>query len=86
MRACVTKGTSASARNEKRIQWNLIMELLLDIRKLGKDDVALAGGKGASLGEIMKAGISVPAGFVILSTAFDNFLETTHLNVEIDSI
>ena len=32
------------------------------------------------------AGILVPSGFVILSDAFERFLEKTDLNVEIDSI
>ncbi len=62
------------------------MELIRDFKNLGKDDVALAGGKGASLGEMTQAGIPVPGGFVILSKAFENFLEETDLNVEIDSI
>ena len=61
------------------------MELIRDFTKLGKNDVSLAGGKGASLGEIIKAGVSVPPGFVILSTAFEKFLKETDLNVEIDS-
>jgi len=62
------------------------MEQLRDFTKLGKDDVALAGGKGASLGEMLKAEIPVPPGFVILSLAFEKFLEETDLNVEIDAI
>ena len=64
----------------------LIMEFIRNFAKLGKDDVLLAGGKGASLGEMMQVGIPVPPGFVILSTAFEKFLEETDLNVEIDSI
>ncbi len=62
------------------------MELLRDFENIGKNDVALAGGKGASLGEMTRAGISVPPGFVILSSAFEEFLEETDLNVEIDAI
>lgn len=61
------------------------MEFLRDFIKVGKDDVALAGGKGASLGEMTRVGMSVPPGFVILSNAFEKFLEETDLNVEIDS-
>jgi len=61
------------------------MELLRDFGQITKNDVALAGGKGASLGEMTQVGISVPPGFVILSTAFEKFLEETDLNVEIDS-
>lgn len=61
------------------------MELLRDFKNVSKSDVSLAGGKGASLGEMTQAGISVPPGFVILSTAFEKFLEETDLNVEIDA-
>ena len=53
---------------------------------MNKNDVNLAGGKGASLGEMKRAGIPVPPGFVILSTAFEKFLEETDINVEIDAI
>lgn len=62
------------------------MELLQDFKNIGKNDVALAGGKGASLGEMTQASISVPVGFVILASAFKKFLEATDLNVEIDAI
>ncbi|MBY0538815.1 hypothetical protein K2P56_00075 [Patescibacteria group bacterium] len=51
-----------------------------------KSDTGSAGGKGASLGEMTRVGISVPPGFVVLSAAFENFLEMTDLNVEIDAI
>ena len=62
------------------------MEIARDFRKLNKDSVSIAGGKGASLGEMTNADIPVPAGFVILANAFENFLEETDLNVEIDTI
>ena len=62
------------------------MELLRNFKNISKSDVSLAGGKGASLGEMTKAGISVPPGFVILSNAFEKFLEATNLNVEIETI
>lgn len=62
------------------------MELARDFIKLNKGDVLIAGGKGASLGEMLQAGIPVPDGFVVLSTTFDRFIEETDLDVEIDSI
>ncbi len=62
------------------------MKLIRDFEKLNKKDVVIAGGKGASLGEMTQAGISVPPGFVLLSSAFEKFLEETDLNIEIDSI
>ncbi len=62
------------------------MEFLRDLKKINKDDVFLAGGKGASLGEITQAGILVPPGFVIFANAFEKFLEETDLNVEIEAV
>src|SRR3989344_3442634 len=61
-------------------------ELIRNFNEITKDDVLLAGGKGASLGEMTQAGILVPPGFVVLAAAFERFLEETDLSVEIDSI
>ncbi|MDQ7814477.1 MAG: PEP/pyruvate-binding domain-containing protein [Patescibacteria group bacterium] len=51
--------------------------------ELSKSDVALAGGKGASLGEMTHTGIPVPPGFVVLAPAFDCFLTETDLTQEV---
>jgi pyruvate,water dikinase len=37
---------------------------------IGRDDVPFAGGKGASLGELLRAGVRVPDGFVVTTAAF----------------
>lgn len=55
-------------------------------KHLSKNDVGIAGGKGASLGEMTQAGIPVPPGFVVLAPAFDRFLEETDIDVEIEAI
>ena len=60
---------------KKHDKITIIMELVQDFKKISKKDVSLAGGKGASLGEMTGAGISVPPGFVILSSVFEKFLE-----------
>jgi len=52
-------------------------KFILPFSKISKKDVAIAGGKGASLGEMTQASIPVPPGFVILSPAFDYFLNET---------
>lgn len=52
-------------------------------KQIGKNDVGIAGGKGASLGEMTQAKISVPPGFVVLSGAFDRFLQETGLHQDI---
>ncbi|MFA5871917.1 MAG: PEP/pyruvate-binding domain-containing protein [Parcubacteria group bacterium] len=62
------------------------MELIRAIKKITTKDTSIAGGKGASLGEMTQANIPVPDGFVILSDAFEIFLEETGLNTKIDSI
>ncbi|MCK4553420.1 hypothetical protein KAU19_00455 [Candidatus Parcubacteria bacterium] len=54
-------------------------------QQLTKKDVNTAGGKGASLGEMTKAKIPVPSGFVILAGVFDRFLEETDLTQEIEA-
>lgn len=62
------------------------MNFIKQFSEISKNDVDIAGGKGASLGEMVQAGIPVPQGFVILSTAFGKFLQETDLNIEIDAI
>lgn len=62
------------------------MEFTRAFGNLGKGDTHLAGGKGASLGEMSGAGIPVPQGFVVLTTAFEQFVAETDLNAEIDTI
>ncbi len=52
-------------------------------KQLSKSNVDIAGGKGASLGEMTQAKISVPPGFVVLSAAFDRFLQETGLKEDI---
>lgn len=46
-------------------------------RNLGKDDIPVAGGKGANLGELTNAGIPVPPGFVITSETYHKFITKT---------
>jgi len=62
------------------------MELIRNFTALNKGDAPLAGGKGASLGEMTQAGIPVPPGFVVLSESFEYFIKETDLIQEIDAI
>lgn len=50
---------------------------------VGKEDVGLVGGKGANLGEMYKAGIPVPYGFVVTAAAYFDFLKETSLSKKI---
>ncbi len=47
-------------------------------KDINKKNVNIAGGKGASLGEMTKIGMPVPPGFVILAPAFNDFLNKTN--------
>ncbi|HSX41823.1 MAG TPA: phosphoenolpyruvate synthase [Candidatus Saccharimonadales bacterium] len=40
-----------------------------------KDDIPLVGGKGANLGEMSRAGLPVPPGFIVTSAAYFNFVK-----------
>jgi len=62
------------------------MELLRNFRDLSKSDVGLAGGKGASLGEMTQAGIPVPPGFVVLSASFEKFIQEEGVAADIEAI
>ncbi len=53
------------------------MEFVKFFEELGKDDVDVAGGKGANLGELTQAGIPVPPGFVVTSATYQKFVEET---------
>lgn len=61
------------------------MKFIKNFSEISKKDVAIAGGKGASLGEITRAGIPVPPGFVILASAFDRFLQESDIIVEVEA-
>ncbi len=60
-------------------------DFIKNFTKLNKTDTHLAGGKGASLGEMTQAKIPVPPGFVLTAPAFDRFLEETDLTQEIEA-
>ena len=55
-------------------------------KELNKEDIPTAGGKGANLGEMTQAGIPVPPGFVVLSSAYFKFLEENGLRPKIHQI
>ena len=54
--------------------------LVLFFTQIGRDDLTLAGGKGANLGEMTRAGFPVPPGFCITTAAYRLFL-AGHPNV-----
>jgi len=52
--------------SEKYIKW---------FSELGKEDIKIAGGKGANLGEMINNDFPVPAGFVVTAKAFEFFVK-----------
>ena len=51
-----------------------------------KEDIPLVGGKGANLGEMTRANIPVPPGFIVTSTAYSDFLREAKLTDKIRSL
>ncbi|HEY3450639.1 MAG TPA: phosphoenolpyruvate synthase, partial [Myxococcales bacterium] len=49
------------------------------LEALSRRDVPQAGGKGANLGEMLRAGLPVPPGFVVLADGFRAFLREANL-------
>jgi pyruvate,water dikinase len=52
---------------------------VLHFRDLGREARSLVGGKNASLGELLRAGTRVPAGFAITTYAYECFLDRAGL-------
>lgn len=53
---------------------------------IDRRDINAVGGKGANLGELTRAGLPVPPGFVITVEAYDQFLAANHLDERIDAL
>lgn len=54
-------------------------------KDIGKNDIAIAGGKASNLGELTVAGFNVPAGFVITTKAYDQFVQNNNLRTALMS-
>lgn len=57
--------------------------LICPFSRLGRHDVARAGGKGANLGELAAAGLPVPDGFVVTADAFRSAMEAGGVRAEL---
>jgi pyruvate, water dikinase len=55
------------------------MEHIKQLSEVNKNEVAIAGGKGASLGEMINAGMPVPPGFVVTSLGYKHFIDSNKL-------
>lgn len=56
---------------------------ILQFSELSKGDIVLAGGKGANLGELVRAGLPVPNGFVLTTAVYDQFIQLHNLQTQI---
>lgn len=54
--------------------------------EVGSGDLEKVGGKGANLGELVKAGIPVPNGFCVTAQAYYYFLEKSGLRRQLDKL
>jgi pyruvate,water dikinase len=53
--------------------------LVVPFAQLRRSDTAIAGGKGANLGELVHAGLPVPPGFVLTARAYEAFVDHASL-------
>ncbi|MBI5283590.1 MAG: hypothetical protein HY874_00710 [Chloroflexi bacterium] len=53
---------------------------------VGREDVDRAGGKGANLGELVRAGIPVPPGFIVTTAAYSAYLRDANLTGKLAAI
>jgi len=58
-------------QSDKAIVW---------FNEISKDNISIAGGKGANLGEMTAAGIPVPPGFIVTASAYFDFVKNSNLS------
>lgn len=59
------------------------MSWVTPLHDITRNDIATAGGKGANLGELIRAGFPVPDGFVITTTAYNTFIRRSRISGEL---
>ncbi|MCK4714552.1 MAG: hypothetical protein KAT35_03180, partial [Candidatus Aenigmarchaeota archaeon] len=62
------------------------MDYIAWFKELNKDSIAVAGGKGANLGEMLNVGFPVPQGFAVVADAYWEFLVETRLKEEVEEV
>ncbi|HQT45247.1 MAG TPA: PEP/pyruvate-binding domain-containing protein, partial [Candidatus Micrarchaeota archaeon] len=48
--------------------------------EIDRNNIAEAGGKGANLGEMTKAGFPIPPGFIVTSNAYFEFIRLNNID------
>ena len=59
------------------------MNAVVWLEEVGKNDLAIVGGKGASLGEMINIGVPVPGGFAVTAQAFRDFINKAGIAKEL---
>jgi len=62
------------------------MKYIKWFEEISKKDSGLVGGKGANLGEMVRMGLPVPAGFVVTTKGYERFLNYTKLQPKIEKL
>lgn len=62
------------------------MKYVKFLKEIKKEDVNIAGGKGANLGEMINAGLPIPNGFVVLGNAYREHIIRNGLDSKIKEI
>ena len=65
---------------------NLNSRLVAPLTQFDRGSIAIAGGKAANLGELIKAGFQVPRGFVITTATYDLLIQATGLQAGIQEM
>ena len=56
---------------------------VLWLEEVGKEDIAIVGGKAASLGEMIRGELPVPGGFAVTAHAFRRFIDENNIGEEL---
>ena len=60
--------------------------LVLRLEQAGDNQLSLVGGKAFNLGKLIVAGLPVPRGFCVTTTAFDHFLASCPRRTELSNL
>ncbi|MFC1752905.1 phosphoenolpyruvate synthase [Thermoproteota archaeon] len=63
-----------------------MVEHIAWFKDISKDSIAVAGGKGANLGEMYNVGLPVPAGFIVTAQTYAEFIERAQIKDKIAGI
>ncbi len=62
------------------------MSYIVWFKDLNKDSIAVAGGKGANLGEMFNLSLPVPPGFAVTAQTYQEYLERTQIKDKIEQL